>query len=227
MNFSTVWGQCRNGELGTTRGNCHTLLQRHIRQQKKTKIGGLSVNKAFRLWVSTNAKAVGFSSHFFPMSATCFSKTNPSKRRTAETHLRCITHPYTVSFPLSYLSQHTRWLRMHHNETSIFWLHTANKGHTRVNACHSCAQDASQVKHKLLFQQCPVAGLLWFVAIKILGSLPKSTSGNQFRVIITNVIPRSPLRFSPGELHPCTLRLFLDHWILRYGISYVMTDKGL
>lgn len=110
----------------------------------------------------------------------------------------------------------------------FFRRHRANEVQTTVKDCHSCSQDVPKSKHKVKLQLFPAAEPFGFMAIDILGPLPRTTSDNQHVVIATGRYSKLTRATRWGEIASTHLAtVFLYTWIPPNGIpSYVLTDNG-
>lgn len=62
----------------------------------------------------------------------------------------------------------------------------ASHAYKHLSSCHICAKIGTTLKQKHHIQLCHETGLLEFVALDILGPLPKTTKGIQKRVMLPN-----------------------------------------
>ena len=111
----------------------------------------------------------------------------------------------------------------------FYWPHMANDVYETVQRCESCAATRgtqyTKQKHLRLF---PANGPLEFVAMDILGPLPKTKQGNQFVVVLTDRYSKLTRAIPTGKTTATTVAtIFVDHWVIPYGIpNYVLTDNG-
>lgn len=74
----------------------------------------------------------------------------------------------------------------------------------------------------------PALGLLEFIAIEVLRPLPRTTSGNQYAIVITDrysKVTRAIPTSKTASTHAANI--FFEHWVIPYGIpKYLLTDNG-
>lgn len=65
-----------------------------------------------------------------------------------------------------------------------YWPFMANKVYTIVSECHECVINRAELKWKRHLKLLSASGSLEFVALGIVGLLPKTTTRNQFIIVI-------------------------------------------
>ena len=111
----------------------------------------------------------------------------------------------------------------------FYWPNMANDVATVVRNCTSCAKVRGvKHSHQHFLKLFPAAGPLEYVAIDILGPLPKSAKGNQYILVITDryikLARAIPLATTTASV---VAETFLDHWVYPYGMpNYLLTDNG-
>ena len=128
------------------------------------------------------------------------------------------------------LAGHPGGTRMYYTlRREYYWPHMANDAYQTVRNCASCAATrGTRVRHQKDLKLFPAAGPLEFVAMDLLGPLPKTTHGNRHVLVMTDrftKLTRSiPLRTTTASV---VASAFLDHWVYPYGAPrYVLTDNG-
>ena len=110
-----------------------------------------------------------------------------------------------------------------------YWPHMASDAFSTLRNCTSCAATCrTLVKNQKDLKLIPAAGPLEFVAMDLLGPLPKAAHGNQHILVITDrfsKLTRSiPLRTTTASV---VANAFLDNWVYVSGAPrYVLTDNG-
>jgi transposase InsO family protein len=98
-----------------------------------------------------------------------------------------------------------------------------------VRNCATCAKNRIKERTRTSFLKLfPASAPLEFVAIDILGPLPKTGHGNRFLLVITDRFSKLtrtvPLRTTTALV--CA-RAFCDPWVYAYGAPrHVLTDNG-
>ena len=111
----------------------------------------------------------------------------------------------------------------------FYWPNMANDVATLVRNCTSCAKvRGAKHSHQHFLKLFPAAGPLEYVAMDILGPLPKSAKGNQYILVITDRYTKLaraiPLATTTA---PVVAEAFLDYWVYPYGMpNYLLTDNG-
>lgn len=105
----------------------------------------------------------------------------------------------------------------------------ATEVYTTVGDCDSCTSiRGTHDKHQRHMALFPASLPLEFVALKIMGPLPKTYDCNQFLLVITDrysKINRAIL--ITNKMVPHMAGKFLDNWVMPYGIpTYMFTDNG-
>ncbi|CDF32918.1 unnamed protein product [Chondrus crispus] len=156
-----------------------------------------------------------------------------TRRKTART-VRVV--PTRLRPRVLYLAHHPRLAghpgatRMYYTlRREYYWPHMASDAFSTVRNCTSCAATrGTLVKNQKDLKLFPAAGPLQFVAMDLLGPLPKTAHGNQHVLVITDrfsKLTRSiPLRTTTASV---VANAFLDNWVYVYGAPrYVLTDNG-
>ncbi|CDF40971.1 unnamed protein product [Chondrus crispus] len=107
------------------------------------------------------------------------------------------------------LARHPGGTRMYDTlRREYYWPHMANNVYSTVRNCQSCSATRSTiVRHQKDIKLFPAAGPLEFVAMDLLGPLPKTAHGNQFVLVITDLFSKLT----------CSIAL---------PPQYVLTDNG-
>lgn len=103
----------------------------------------------------------------------------------------------------------------------------ANDVYNTVSKCMSCTRNRQTNKKRRKLRPFPPAGLLDFIAIEILGSLPKTEGGTNYIVVIT-VHYSMLIKAIPTAKTTATGigNNFMEHWVANFGIPFtVMTDN--
>lgn len=157
------------------------------------------------------------------------SSLSSTERSISEVRLSRIMDPYTIPFLLSAPSwklEGTTYVQQHEMQFLL-----AAFGERRIYDRERFAlmhprQISNERKRNLsLF---PAVGPPVFVAIDILRLFPRTTSGNQLVIIVTDRYSKHTRAIPTGKITWTRPTItFLDNWILPYGIQgYVLTDSG-
>lgn len=105
----------------------------------------------------------------------------------------------------------------------------ANNVNKTFTKCTSCARIGSQCHLQRPLQLFPASGPLDFVAMDILGPLPKNSQCIQYVLILTYQYSRLTQAISTSKTITTHIAsLFFDHWIVSFGIpTFLPTDNGL
>lgn len=105
----------------------------------------------------------------------------------------------------------------------------ANYVFTTVVQRASCAWNGNQYHRRRLLQQFSATDPLDFVAVYILGPLPKSSQDNQHELLMTHEYSELTGAILTPETNLTQIaNLFLNHWKIPFRISiYLHTDNGL
>lgn len=97
-----------------------------------------------------------------------------------------------------------------------------------VDNCETCLQHRPHPKHQRVLKLFPPEGPLVFIAIDILGPLPKEKSGNKFIIVIKDRYSKLTLEVPTSSVTaPAVASTQLDSWIIPYGIpSSLLSDNG-
>jgi transposase InsO family protein len=111
----------------------------------------------------------------------------------------------------------------------FFWPRMAADVAETVRSCTTCAKNRIKERNRTSFLKLfPASAPLEYVAIDILGPLPKTGHGNRFLLVMTDRFSKLtrtvPLRTTTALV--CA-RAFCDHWVYTYGAPrHVLTDNG-
>lgn len=111
----------------------------------------------------------------------------------------------------------------------FFWPRMAADVTETVRSCTTCAKNRIKERTRTSFLKLfPASAPLEYVAIDILGPLPKTSHGNRFLLVMTDRFSKLtrtvPLRTTTALV--CA-RAFCDHWVYSYGAPrHVLTDNG-
>ena len=129
-----------------------------------------------------------------------------------------------------HLAGHSGGTRMYYTLwREYYWPHMAKDVFSHVRNCASCAATrGTQVRHQKDLKLFPAAGPLDFVAMDLLGPLPKTAHGNRHVLVMTDrstKLTRSiPLRTPTTSVVD---NAFLDNSVYVYGAPRgVLTDNG-
>ena len=135
---------------------------------------------------------------------------------------------YLAHYPR--LAGHPGAIRMYYTlRREYYWPMMASDVYNTVKECSSCASVRGTLfKHQKYLKLFPAAGPLEFIAIDILGPLPKTRKGNQVVLVITDrfskICRAIPL---PNQKAVTLAEAFLNNWIYPYGAPlYLLTDNG-
>lgn len=83
-------------------------------------------------------------------------------------------------------------------------------------------------KHQRHMRLFPATGPLEFIALDILGPIPKTKDGNQYEILITDRYKKLPRAIPVTKTAvPHVAAVVLDHLIIPYGIqAYLLMEKG-
>ena len=111
----------------------------------------------------------------------------------------------------------------------FYWRFMANDVFETVRRCLSCAKSKGTSKQAQRFLKLfPANGPFEFVAMDILGPLPKTSHGKQYVLVITDRYTKLaraiPMKKTTA---PLVAAAFLQNWIYPYGIpESLLTDNG-
>ncbi|CAN8075930.1 unnamed protein product [Agarophyton chilense] len=135
---------------------------------------------------------------------------------------------YLAHYPR--LSGHLGATRMYYTlRQQFYWPHMADDVYTFVGQCQSCVRTRGGIrKHRKNLKLFPAAGPLEFVAIDLLGPLPKTKKGYQHILEITNRCSRLSRAIPLKDTKSTTLAIeFLNNWVYPYCAPlYLLTDNG-
>ena len=149
---------------------------------------------------------------------------------------RQIVVPTTLRQKILYLCHYTR-TSGHPGGTKMFyttrrtfyWPSMALECHACVRQCDSCARERVQLrKHSTFLKLFPARRPLEFVAIDILGPLPRSTKGNQYLLVISDRFSKMTRAIPLKSITSMTVaRAFVENWIYPYGPpAYLLSDNS-
>jgi transposase InsO family protein len=111
----------------------------------------------------------------------------------------------------------------------IFWKEMYKDVEETVRHCPVCAKNrVTERKRTIFLKLFPADGPLEFVAMDILGPLPKTEHGNRFLLVISDRFSKLtrtvPLRTITALV---VAKAFCDAWVFSYGPPrYLLTDNG-
>ena len=111
----------------------------------------------------------------------------------------------------------------------FYWPQMGNDVHAVARDCRSCAQmRGTRYKHQKYLKLFPAAGPLEFVAMDLLGPLPKTKSGHVYVLVITDRFSKLTRAIPLGSTTASSVaKAFLEHWVYVYGVpNYLLTDNG-
>lgn len=117
-----------------------------------------------------------------------------------------------------------RSLRRHY-----FWEHMASDVANTVRNCTVCAKNRiSERKRTSFLKLFPASEPLEYVAVDILGPLPKTEHGNRFLLVMTDRFSKLTRTVPLRSISAFTVaKAFCDQWVFVYGAPrYVLTDNG-
>ena len=112
---------------------------------------------------------------------------------------------------------------------TFYWPSMAMDVYNNVRHCTSCAKERISLrKHASYLSLFPAQNPLEFVAIDILGPLPRTSNGNRYHLVITDRFSKIgqtiPLRKTTAET---VARAFCEHWVFIYGPpAKLLYDNG-
>ncbi|CAN8061905.1 unnamed protein product [Agarophyton chilense] len=103
----------------------------------------------------------------------------------------------------------------------FYWPHMAHDVYNFVRQCESCVRFRGGIrKHRKYLKLFPATGPLEFVAIDLLGQLPKTKNGYQHILVITDGFSKLTRAIPFKETKSTTLAIaFLNNWVYPYGAS--------
>jgi hypothetical protein len=110
-----------------------------------------------------------------------------------------------------------------------FWLNVYKDFEETVRQCAQCSQNRVQEQRKVIIMNLiPANEPLAFVAIDILGPLPKTVHGNRFLLVISyrfSKLTRTiPMRTTTAS---AVAEAFFTHWFFAYGPpKFLLSDNG-
>ena len=112
---------------------------------------------------------------------------------------------------------------------SMYWPSMMLDIQKQSRNCCDCGRERVKLrKHQAPLKLFPASSPLEYVAIDILGPLPKAKSGDRFILVITDRFSKFtravPMK-TISALNVC--KIFLDHWVFAYGApTHVLSDNG-
>ena len=111
----------------------------------------------------------------------------------------------------------------------FFWPAMAADIRSTSLNCHACAQERVKLRsHSAPMKLFPAKAPLEFVAIDILGPLPKASDGSRFLLVITDRFSKLTRAMPLGSITALKVaRAFVHHWVLAYGApAFLLSDNG-
>ena len=112
---------------------------------------------------------------------------------------------------------------------TFYWPSMAMDVYNTVRQCSSCAKERIALrKHSSFLRLFPAQKPLEFVAIDILGPLPRSSSGNRYLPAITDrfskMVQTAPLRPITAD---AVAKAFCEAWVFKFGPpTLLLSDNG-
>lgn len=107
------------------------------------------------------------------------------------------------------------------------WPHMASNVYITIAKCECCVRNGSQYRHKRPLQFFPAPEPFDFIAMDILGLLPKTNQGDQFVCVMTDrylKVARAIAMFKILSTHMANI--VFDHWIISFGIpNYLLKNN--
>jgi Integrase zinc binding domain len=126
---------------------------------------------------------------------------------------------YMSHYPL--LSGHPGATRMYQSMRRLFyWPAMAADAYATVRRCTTCSRDRIKLRqHNSFMKLFPAAGPLEFVALDILGPLPKTKGGNRYLLVISDRFSKLTRAIPLRTVNATNVaRAFSEGWIFIYGI---------
>ena len=127
------------------------------------------------------------------------------------------------------LSGHPGQRRMYDTmRRSLYWQHMANDINNTVERCPSCLKHRPHPVHQRHLKLFPAKGPLEYIAIDILGPLPRTKTGRQYVVVITDRYSKLTRAVPTAKITaPVVAAVVLEHWVIPYGIpNHILSDNG-
>ena len=128
------------------------------------------------------------------------------------------------------MSGHPGGSRMYQTmRRTFYWPSMAMDVYNTVRQCSSCAKERIALrKHSSFLHLFPAQKPLEFVAIDILGPLPRSSSGNRYLLAITDrfskMVQTAPLRSITAD---AVGKAFCEAWVFKFGPpALLLSDNG-
>ena len=112
---------------------------------------------------------------------------------------------------------------------TFYWPSMAADIRAVSRSCHLCAQERMKLRtHKSTLKLFPAKEPLEFVAIDLLGPLPKSTKGFKHLLVMTDRYSKLAQVVPLREITALNVaKSFVNHWILHYGPpARLLSDNG-
>ena len=112
----------------------------------------------------------------------------------------------------------------------FYWPHMANDIFQAVRDCRSCARvRGTTYKHRRFLRLFPAEYPLQFIAIDLLGPLPKSKRGNRHVLVVTCRFSKLARAIPLARITSASVvRALLESWIYPYGLpSMILSDNGV
>ena len=113
--------------------------------------------------------------------------------------------------------------------TQFYWPHMANDVFQTVRNCRSCARvRGTTYKHRRFLRLFPAEYPLQFVAIDLLGPLPRTTNGNRHVLVITDRFSKLSRAVPLVRINSTSVvRAFLENWAYPYALpETLLSDNG-
>lgn len=111
------------------------------------------------------------------------------------------------------LAGHSGERRLHDTmRRELYWLHMASIVYIIINDGCDCARNRVSLKRKCHLKRIPAHRPLKFIAMEILGPLPKTNTGNEFIIFITDLYEKlTRAILSMKTIEPHVASIFSDH----------------
>lgn len=89
------------------------------------------------------------------------------------------------------------------------------------------AHEAPRTRNQIKLRLFPPMGTLEFIAVDILGALPKMHSGHQYVLVFSDcyMILKRAIPMTKGA-STYAASVFVEQWIIPYGARTLLTDNG-
>ena len=135
---------------------------------------------------------------------------------------------YSAHYPR--LAGHPGGTRMYMTlRRDFYWPHMGSDAIAVARDCRACAQVRGTANtYQKYLKIFPAAGPLEFVAMDLLGPLPKTKSGHTYVLVITDRFTKLTRAVPLGSTKaPAVAQAFLENWVYVYGApNFLLTDNG-